>query len=151
HRPAWSAPHVPTLPIPEESSQSDIKAEPEEGGVSGGDTAVHPIEPDETGMYPNGYRFPPKKTWQQSVVIGLKAFGRYTMTPFGFLVTVYCLNIVAWGAMVFFLLLNAAPAMCNPSCNDDYSARKIWIEIDTQILNGLFCVTGFGLIPWRFR
>jgi hypothetical protein len=29
--------------------------------------------------------------------------------------------------------------------------RRIWIEIDSQILNALFCVTGFGLIPWRFR
>ena len=53
--------------------------------------------------------------------------------------------------MLFFLLLNAAPAMCHPSCNDDYSSRKIWLEIDSQILNALFCVTGFGLAPWRFR
>lgn len=53
--------------------------------------------------------------------------------------------------MIFFVLLNAAPAMCHPSCNDNSSARKIWIEIDSQILNALFCVTGFGLIPWRFR
>lgn len=53
--------------------------------------------------------------------------------------------------MLFFLLLKAAPAMCNPSCDDDYSARKIWLEIDSQILNALFCVTGFGLAPWRFR
>ncbi|KAL1961399.1 hypothetical protein VTO42DRAFT_127 [Malbranchea cinnamomea] len=109
------------------------------------------LGPDETGMYPNGYRFPPKHTWKQSITIGLKAFGRFTLTPFGFLVTLYCLNIVGWGAMIFFLLLNAAPAMCHPSCDADDSARKIWIEIDTQILNALFCVTAFGLIPWRFR
>lgn len=53
--------------------------------------------------------------------------------------------------MLFFLLLKAAPAMCNPSCDDDYSPREIWLEIDSQILNALFCVTGFGLAPWRFR
>ena len=53
--------------------------------------------------------------------------------------------------MIFFVLLNAAPAMCHPSCNDLQSARKKWIEWDSQILNALFCVTGFGLIPWRFR
>lgn len=109
------------------------------------------IGPDETGTYPNGYRFPPKHTWQQSTVIGLKAFGKFVLTPFGFLITIYGLNVVAWGAMIFFVLLEAAPAMCHPSCNDDYSARKIWIEIDAQVLNGLFCVTGFGLAPWRFR
>jgi hypothetical protein len=41
--------------------------------------------------------------------------------------------------------------MCHPTCNDINSPRRIWIEIDSQILNALFCVTGFGLIPWRFR
>ncbi|KAJ3472711.1 hypothetical protein NLG97_g10773 [Lecanicillium saksenae] len=53
--------------------------------------------------------------------------------------------------MLFLLLCNAAPAMCHPSCNDNSSPRKIWLEICSQILNGLFCVTGFGLAPWRFR
>lgn len=53
--------------------------------------------------------------------------------------------------MLFFLLLNTAPAMNHPSANDNNSARKKWIEIDSQILNALFCVTGFGLAPWRFR
>jgi Protein of unknown function (DUF2985) len=110
-----------------------------------------PVGPDETGTYPNGYRFPPKHTWWQSTVIGLKAFWKFFLTPFGFLITIYALNVVAWGAMIFFVLLNAAPAMCHPTCNDNSSARKIWIEIDSQILNALFCVTGFGLIPWRFR
>lgn len=53
--------------------------------------------------------------------------------------------------MLFFLLLEAAPAMNHPSASADNSPRKIWIEIDSQILNALFCVTGFGLAPWRFR
>lgn len=53
--------------------------------------------------------------------------------------------------MLFFLLLKAAPAMNHPSADDDNSPRKIWLEIDSQILNALFCVTGFGLAPWRFR
>lgn len=41
--------------------------------------------------------------------------------------------------------------MNHPSADDDSSPRKKWIEIDSQILNALFCVTGFGLAPWRFR
>ncbi|EEH20726.1 hypothetical protein PABG_02957 [Paracoccidioides brasiliensis Pb03] len=110
-----------------------------------------PPVPDVAGRYPNGYRFPPKHTWKEAIVIGLKAFGNFIITPFGFFVTIYGLNIVAWGAMIFFLLLNAAPAMCNPSCTAPDSPRQMWIEIDSQILNALFCVTGFGLIPWRFR
>lgn len=108
--------------------------------------------PDSTGLYPNGYRFPPKPTWKQSLYIGMKAFWSFFCTPLGFLVTIYSLNVVAWGAMIFFVLLNAAPALCHPGgCNGEYSLRKIWIEIDSQVLNGLFCVTGFGLAPWRFR
>ncbi|KAH8651975.1 hypothetical protein BGZ61DRAFT_541922 [Ilyonectria robusta] len=57
----------------------------------------------------------------------------------------------AWGAMLFFLLLKAAPAMNHPSADDDNSPGKKWLEIDSQILNALFCVTAFGLAPWRFR
>lgn len=41
--------------------------------------------------------------------------------------------------------------MCQPSCNHIDSPRRIWIEWDAQILNALFCVTGLGLAPWRFR
>ncbi|KAF2243404.1 hypothetical protein BU26DRAFT_437052 [Trematosphaeria pertusa] len=98
-----------------------------------------------------GYRPPPKVPWTTSTAIGLKAFWRWFLTPAGFLITLYCLNVVAWGGMLFLLLCNAAPAMCHPDCNDLQSPRRIWIEIDSQILNALFCVTGFGLAPWRFR
>ena len=52
--------------------------------------------------------------------------------------------------MIFLLLCNAAPSMCYPACND-INSRRIWIEYDAQILTALFCVTGFELIPWRFR
>jgi hypothetical protein len=37
-----------------------------------------------------------------------------------------------------------AATICTP-------LARIWIEIDSQILNALFCVTGFGLAPWRIR
>ncbi|KAG2420453.1 hypothetical protein HFD88_000065 [Aspergillus terreus] len=81
----------------------------------------------------------------------LTAACRWIKTPKGFFILIYGLNIVAWGGMLFLLICNAAPAMCHPSCNDLYSSRRIWIETTSQILNGLFCVTGFGLAPWRFR
>lgn len=102
----------------------------------------------------------PKVTWIKSAAIGLKAFWRWFLTPFGFLVTIYALNVVAWGGMLFLLLCKAAPEMCWAlddqegwirDCDHLYSSRRIWLEIDSQILNALFCVTGFGLIPWRFR
>lgn len=80
-----------------------------------------------------------------------RKFFAWVLTWKGILITIYSLNIVAWGGMLFLLLVNAAPAMCHPTCHDINSSRRIWVEIDSQILNALFCVTGFGLIPWRFR
>lgn len=114
-----------------------------------------------------------KEGWGPTVLNGLKAFWKFFLTCSGFCITIYFLNIVvspprslntreegtlltcmsrkAWGAMLFFLILKAAPAMNHPTADDDNSPRKIWLEIDSQILNALFCVTGFGLAPWRFR
>lgn len=104
-----------------------------------------------TGPFKNGYHFPPAYSTGDSVRKGLLAFWRFAITPVGFLVTVYGLNVVAWGGMLFLLLCNASPAMCYPTCNAINSPRRIWVEYDSQILNALFCVTGFGLAPWRFR
>ncbi|KAG7120908.1 hypothetical protein HYQ45_014661 [Verticillium longisporum] len=73
------------------------------------------------------------------------------MTLVKIVIIIYCLNVVAWGGMIFLLLCNAAPAMCHPTCNDINSPRRIWIEIDSQILNALFCVMAFGLAPQRAR
>ena len=92
-----------------------------------------------------------KHGWIQTLKHGFTAFYKFVSTPTGFLMTIYGLNIVAWGAMLFFLLLDAAPAMDHPNKDSNDSPRKIWLEIDSQILNALFCVTGFGLAPWRFR
>ena len=106
---------------------------------------------NKTPQFSNGYVPPPKLPWSTSTIIGLRAFWKWFLTPPGFLITLYGLNVVAWGGMLFLLLCNAAPAMCHPTCNDINSPRRKWIEWDSQILNALFCVTGFGLAPWRFR
>ena len=116
------------------------------------------VGPDADGVYPNGYKFPAKHTWGQATIIGLKGFWKFTCTPLGFLIVLYGLNVVAWGGMLFLLLIGGAPRMCYPAqlhgikdCNYIDSPRRIWIEWDSQIVNALFCVTGFGLVPWRFR
>lgn len=101
--------------------------------------------------YENGYQFPPKHTWKQATVIALHGSWNFVTTPFGFLLTLYALNIVAWGGMLFLILIRVTPAMAHPSYDSWQSGAKRWLEIDSQILNGLFCVTGLGLIPWRFR
>ncbi|KAF4332451.1 hypothetical protein FBEOM_13749 [Fusarium beomiforme] len=90
-------------------------------------------EPPTAAPFANGYHFPPKHSAWQSTISGCIAFWNYFMTPLGFCVTIYGLSVVAWGGMLFLLLW-----------------RK-WIEWDSQILNALFCITGFGLAPWRFR
>lgn len=90
---------------------------------------------------------PPKASWPQATKHGLYAFWKFLITPTGFLITLYGINVVGWGAMLFFLLLKVGPMQGNTQL----SQRKVWLEIDSQILNALFCVTGFGLAPWRFR
>jgi hypothetical protein len=106
---------------------------------------------DPSVPYANGYQFPPKHSKWKATTIALRGFWNYFTTPVGFLVTIYSLNVVAWGGMLFLILCRATPAMAHPSWDDDNSSAKIWLEIDSQILNALFCVTGLGLIPWRFR
>jgi len=101
--------------------------------------------------FANGYHFPPKYSMRENIEQGLIDFWAFYNTGFGFFLTIYSLNVVAWGGMLFLLLCNAAPAMCVPSCNDIDSPRRVWIETDSQILNALFCVTGFGLAPWSIR
>ena len=106
---------------------------------------------DATEPFENGYHFPPKYPTLEATRQGLAAFWRFFMAPMGFFWTIYGLNVVAWGGMLFLLLCNAAPAMCYPNCDDIDSPRRKWVEWDAQILTALFCVTAFGLAPWRFR
>ncbi|THY12803.1 hypothetical protein D6D01_08510 [Aureobasidium pullulans] len=112
-----------------------------------GDTSVT----SDTQQHPN-VASKAKVPWTVAIKHGFAAAAKFILTPTGFLITVYGLNVVAWGAMLFFLLLHAAPTMNHPDNGDvDSSPRKMWLEIDSQILNALFCLTAFGLAPWRFR
>jgi hypothetical protein len=115
------------------------------GAIAGGAARV--------SEYENGYHFPPRYSWKETIHQGAIDFWAFYNTGFGFFLTLYSLNVVAWGGMLFLLLCNAAPSMCYPNgdCNYIDSPRRVWIETDSQILNGLFCVTGFGLAPWRIR
>lgn len=64
-------------------------------------------EPAAALPLPNGYHFPPKYSIGQSTRERLLAFWKYFKTPIGFCVTIYGLNVVAWGGMIFLLLCNA--------------------------------------------
>lgn len=104
-----------------------------------------------TEPFDNGYHFPPSYPKREAFKHGTVAFLRYSITPVGFCVVLYGLNVVAWGGMLFLLLCNASPAMCYPDCNNINSPRRKWVEYDSQVLTALFSLTGFGLAPWRFR
>ena len=84
-----------------------------------------------------------KVPWSTAFKKAGVAFGKFILTPGGLFITIYGLNVVAWGAMLFFLLLKVGSM--------SQERKDIWIEIDSQILNALFCLTAWGLAPWRFR
>ncbi|GKT47687.1 uncharacterized protein ColSpa_07868 [Colletotrichum spaethianum] len=142
------------------NDKSENIREAEEPSVLAGTSDEAPPDTDESLLPSEGQQFrrrqslhqkhmaKDKAPWKTTITNGLKAFWKFFLTPSGFVITIYCLNIVA---MLFFLLLKAAPAMNYPTADDDNSPRKKWLEICSQILNALFCVTGFGLAPWRFR
>jgi hypothetical protein len=81
--------------------------------------------------------------WTKACKKGFLAAFKFLFTPTGLFIAIYGLNVVAWGAMLFFLLLNVSTMSAE--------RKEIWIEIDSQILNGLFCLTSWGLAPWRVR
>ncbi|KAJ5170114.1 uncharacterized protein N7500_002897 [Penicillium coprophilum] len=85
----------------------------------------------------------PKASWADAFKKGSIAAGRFILTPTGVFIVVYGLNVIAWGAMLFFLLLDVGSM--------SKERKEVWIEIDSQILNGLFCLTSWGLAPWRIR
>jgi hypothetical protein len=49
----------------------------------------------------------PQQPWSTTLKHGSRAFLKFVLTPTGFLLTLYSLNVVAWGAMLFFLELQA--------------------------------------------
>ncbi|KAH8782883.1 hypothetical protein F5883DRAFT_537273 [Diaporthe sp. PMI_573] len=128
------------------SNEATIAA-PSEQGANGQDEKPAAL----TEPFDNGYHFPPSYPKREAFNHGAMAFLRYSITPVGFCVVLYGLNVVAWGGMLFLLLCNASPAMCYPDCNDINSPRRKWVEYDSQVLTALFSLTGFGLAPWRFR
>jgi hypothetical protein len=86
----------------------DARAESNHDGSSGIQTIVQRAdEPASAAPFPNGYHFPPKHSFGESTRLGLIAFWKYFLTPVGFAVTIYGLNVVAWGGMLFLLLCNA--------------------------------------------
>ncbi|EGO02180.1 hypothetical protein SERLA73DRAFT_86408 [Serpula lacrymans var. lacrymans S7.3] len=66
----------------------------------------------------------------------------FLKTPIGILVGIYGFLVVFWGAGLVVLL-----AKWINLHNDN--TQGFWIEVASQIIDGLFSVTGIGLIPFR--
>lgn len=102
------------------------------------DTISTHIDPDGGLVFPPHQSEENSSSWQSFTA---SSCFKYTKI---IIITIYALNIVAWGGMLFLILVGAA----NMTMSNE-ETRKNWIEIDSQVLNALFCVTGIGLIPWR--
>ena len=72
----------------------------------------------------------------------LRGLWTFVKTPMGFITAIYGFLVVFWGAAIVLFLLGWIPT-------NSKNTQDIWVEISSQVVNGLFTVTGVGLIPWR--
>lgn len=70
----------------------------------------------------------------------MKGVWAFLKTPLGIAFGIYGFLVVFWGTALVFFLFHWIKVGNN---------QGLWTEICEQILNGLFCLTGIGLIPWR--
>lgn len=66
----------------------------------------------------------------------------FLKTPLGIVFGIYGFLVVFWGAALVLILLKWIKI-------EPIQQYRIWIEICSQILNGLFTITGIGLLPSR--
>lgn len=72
----------------------------------------------------------------------LRGVWTFVKTPMGFITAVYGFLVAFWGAAIVLFLLGWIKTGSSEN-------KDIWVEISSQVENGLFTVTGIGLIPWR--
>lgn len=72
----------------------------------------------------------------------LRGLWAYLKTPMGIVTAIYGFLVAFWGAAIVLFLLGWIPTSSK-------HAQDKWVEISSQVTNGLFTVTGVGLIPWR--
>ncbi|ORX38003.1 hypothetical protein BD324DRAFT_413754 [Kockovaella imperatae] len=76
----------------------------------------------------------------------LRRFGKglwtFLKTPMGAFTAIYGFLVAFWGAGIVLFLLGWIPT------SSKY-VQDLWVERCSQIENGLFTLTGIGLVPWR--
>ncbi len=81
-------------------------------------------------------------TKKQKFKRAMQGVWAFLKTPIGVIAGIYGFLVVFGGAALVLFLVGAIPA----GDNKDY-----WVELFSQFENGLFTITGVGLIPWRLR
>ncbi|GAA94930.1 uncharacterized protein L969DRAFT_83119 [Mixia osmundae IAM 14324] len=82
-----------------------------------------------------------KKTKKEKFRAIMKGVWAFMKTPLGIFVTIYGICVVFFGAALVLILMGAIPS--------HYHSHDLYVEYCSQVLDGLFCITGLGLIPWR--
>ncbi|KAL1731005.1 hypothetical protein EV714DRAFT_209540 [Schizophyllum commune] len=72
----------------------------------------------------------------------MKGVWSFLKTPIGVLTAIYGFLVVFWGAAIVLFLARIINLHNN-------NLQNYWIELSSQVTNGLFTVTGIGLIPQR--
>ncbi|KAJ6598954.1 hypothetical protein DFH09DRAFT_19508 [Mycena vulgaris] len=72
----------------------------------------------------------------------MKGVWAFLKTPLGVLAGIYGFCVVFWGAAIVIFLLKIINL-------HNSNTQGFWIEVSSQVVNGLFTVTGVGLIPSR--
>lgn len=94
-----------------ESKKDVEKVTPDAHSLTAEPSVMEISAHDPSVPYANGYQFPPNHSKWEATLIALKGFGRYVITPVGFVITIYSLNVVGWGGMLFLILCRGTPAM----------------------------------------
>lgn len=69
------------------------------------------------------YQSQEKVSWGVTIKNGLKAFWKFFITPSGFVITIYCLNIVAWGVRLPHSFPSPSSANTPRPCSSSSSSK----------------------------
>ncbi|WVQ96361.1 hypothetical protein IAU59_003466 [Kwoniella sp. CBS 9459] len=83
-----------------------------------------------------------RQSKRQKIKRGLQGLWTFVKTPMGAITAIYGFLVAFWGAGIVLFLLGWIPTSSK-------ERQNVWVEICSQVTNGLFTVTGIGLIPWR--
>ncbi|KAI0307282.1 hypothetical protein B0F90DRAFT_1932074 [Multifurca ochricompacta] len=116
----------PVVVLPRTEREQDIEA-----------ASVHTASTDELDRHVHDVL--KRKQKFRRVMKGVWAFLR---TPLGIAFGIYGFLVVFWGTAIVFFLAKWINL-------HNQTTQDFWEEVTQQIENGLFCLTGIGLIPWR--